>query len=246
MQDVPIEQITSHFDGPGSEEYRRQDEIAIALGGSYAHYSSILRHLTASPRQSLHVLEVGCGTGRYFHCLENIERLVGIDVAPEMIRRAADPVRKSEITAKSIELVCSDSGQYEPGDAKFDLIYSIGVLGEYSPLDTTVVRRLASMLNPGGTLFLTAVDAASRVSPPVIGKPSLPRRIVAKAFPWLPHTIRVVMNRRLSPFYVTRADIGRAFESSGLTVSQVSRYVHQSGWRGVHWDVLAAPTSGRG
>jgi hypothetical protein len=102
------------------------------------------------------------------------------------------------------------------------------------------------MLNPGGTLFLTAVDTTSRVSPPVIGKPSLPRRIIAKVFPWIPQAFRIAMNRHFSPFYVTRTDIGRAFESSDLTVSQVSRYVHLSGWRGAHWDVLAVSNSGRG
>jgi SAM-dependent methyltransferase len=240
----PLEPISDRFDGPGSEEYRRHDEIAIALGGSYTHYSSILRELTASPRRALRVLEVGCGTGRYFHCLANVEKLVGFDIAPEMVRRAADPVRKPEITARTIELQCADVSSYDPGDSKFDLIYSIGVLGEYCPLDSTVVRRLAAMLAPGGTLFVTAVDSASRISPPIFGKPSLQLRAMRKVFKWLPHAARVAMNRRLSPFYVTRTDIERAFSTSGMTLLQVSRYIHPSGWKGTHWDILAtAPAS---
>lgn len=244
MPSTPLEPISDRFDGPGSAEYRRHDELVIAQGGSYSHYAAILRQLTASPARPLRVLEVGCGTGRYFHCLANVETLVGIDIAPEMIRQAADPIRKSEITAKTIQLECADISSYQPGEAKFDLIYSIGVLGEYCPFDATVVLRLAGMLEPGGTLFVTAVDSASRISPPIFGKASLQLRAMRKVFKYLPHAARVSLNRSLSPFYVTRADIEQAFSPSDMTLLQVSPYVHPTGWQGTHWDILAvAPKS---
>jgi SAM-dependent methyltransferase len=234
-----IVDVVSRFGSSGSEDYRRQDEIAIELGGSFAHYSAILRELTSTPRRSLQVLEVGCGSGRYFHCLENVERLVGVDLSPDMIRHAENPVRQSRITARRIELVCGDAAHYDPGESRFDLIYSIGVLGEYAPLDSTVVSKLSAMLAPGGALFVTAVDASSRVGPPLRGKPSASRRIVARAFPLLPRAIRHRVNRRLSPHYVTIDQVSRAFQARGLGAPQISRYVHVSGWRGAHWDVLA-------
>ena len=244
MPSTPLEPISDRFDGPGSEEYRRHDELAIAQGGSYSHYAAILRQLTANSARPLRVLEIGCGTGRYFHCLANVETLVGIDNAPEMLRQAQDPIRKSEITAKTIQLECADVGSYEPGQSRFDLIYSIGVLGEYCPFDATLVARFAGMLAPGGTLFSTAVDSASRISPPTFGKASLQLRAMRKIFKHLPHAARVGLNRRLSPFYVSRADIDRAFSASNMTLLQVSPYVHPTGWQGTHWDILAgAPES---
>src|SRR5437867_2451402 len=88
-------------------KYRQDDEIEVTTE-NHRHYSHILRGISSSFARPITVLDVGCGTGRYFHCLKNVEQLVGIDVSPDMLRAAESPVRESEITAEEIQLICEN------------------------------------------------------------------------------------------------------------------------------------------
>ena len=88
-------------------------------------------------------------------------------------------------------------------------------------------------------MFVTAVETTSRVSEPENTPPSLLLRVVRKAFPRLPAGLRVLLNRRFSPFYTTRADLEHAFERAGFGAVDIKPYVHLQGWRGTHWDCTA-------
>ena len=59
----------------------------------YDIYGGALAEVCAG-KSGLRVLDLGCGTGRYFHCLNNISCLVGIDISPDMLEVAARVCRK--------------------------------------------------------------------------------------------------------------------------------------------------------
>lgn len=229
----------SQFDARWSREYRRGDEAVVAGSDSFRHYGGILEGLCPPEGPPIDVLDVGCGTGRHFHRLRNLRRLVGIDVSPHMIEQARSPVRASDISAASIELLAGDVSELPLVEASFDLIYSVGVYGEYAPFDDALLSRLRQLLRPGGRLFITAVDSASRVSEPESQSPSLPRRVVRKFFPFLPSGLRRLLNRRLSPHYVSREGAQAVLERAGLEAIEITQYEHLSGWRGVHFDCRA-------
>ena len=229
----------SQFDARWSREYRRGDDAVVSGSDSFRHYSGILESLCTAEAAPIDVLDVGCGTGRHFHRLRNVRRLVGIDISPHMIEQARAPVRASEISATSIELFAGDLFSLPLGEEAFDLVYSVGVYGEYAPFDDALLKRLRQLLRPGGRLFITAVDSASRVSEPENQAPSLPRRVVRKLFPSLPAGLRRALNRRLSPHYVSRMQAEAVLARAGLESIEIAEYQHVSGWRGVHFDCRA-------
>src|SRR5437868_160758 len=59
--------------------YRSDDEIEVT-SANHRRLESILTLISSSFRHPIRALDVGCGTGRYFHCLRNTERLVGMDI----------------------------------------------------------------------------------------------------------------------------------------------------------------------
>ena len=67
--------------------YRKDDEIEVTTP-HHQRLRKVLGELTASFGQPISVLEAGCGTGRYFHCLHNVDRLVGLDISPDMLAAA--------------------------------------------------------------------------------------------------------------------------------------------------------------
>jgi SAM-dependent methyltransferase len=156
-----------------------------------------------------------------------------------MIEQARNPVKAAEIEAAFVELLCGDVFDTRLQLASFDLIYSIGVYGEYSPIDDALLARFASLLRPGGVLFITAVDSQSRVSASGMGRPSVFRRFARRIFPFLPGRVRERVNRLLSPDYVSRPELEALFARSEFKEFSVTPYCHVSGWGGRHWDCRA-------
>lgn len=234
-----LDKMAQGFDSGWAEQYRQMDAEVLRPGNSGDHYSSVLGAITRSFGRQLLALDVGCGTGRYFYCLNRIERLVGIDISAAMLKNAESPVNREKMDIKSIDLICGDVLNIDLPLGGFDFIYSIGVLGEYAPLDVRTVRRLRELLAPGGVLFVTAVDSASRVSVPETAAPSFVRRLARKTFPALPRALRRLLNAWLSPHYVSRDQIEAVFSEAGISNVALTEYVHTSGWLGTHWDCLA-------
>jgi len=223
-----------------SKEYRNSDESAIQYG-SRKHYCNVLRKISISFDHRISVLDVGCGTGRYFHCIKNVKQLVGVDISPHMLKKANNPVKKEEIAIANIELLCGDIFDINISKQHFDFIYSIGVLGEYSPFNLYICNKLFDHLKPKGTLLVTIVDIYSRMQYFGNELPNLNRQILNKFFPFLPSKLKKILNRKLSSFYLTEKEIEEILKESAFTEYKISWYKHpiDSGWQGAHYDCLA-------
>jgi SAM-dependent methyltransferase len=119
-------------------------------------------------RPPIDVLDLGCGTGRYFWALAGVRELVGIDASPAMLAEARHPYNADGITAGVVTLVEGDLFGHEFEPARFDLIYSIGVLAEHVPFDAAVVAHVSRWLKPNGRFAFTTVHPES---------PSIPRTL---------------------------------------------------------------------
>jgi len=226
------------FDASWSKQYREGDALAITHG-SRQHYGDLLRKLSGAFGRPIDVLDVGCGTGRYFHCLRNVRRLVGVDISRDMLEQALEPVHGSELQVEQLELLCGDIYSLELPAGGFDLIYSIGVLAEYSPLTAALLEKLTALLAPRGRLLLTAVDIHSRLQQPEDERLGPALRVVRKIFPALPRAARRVCNRALGSHYLTERQLGALFRNPRFASFALAPYRHSSGWQGVHWDCLA-------
>jgi SAM-dependent methyltransferase len=93
--------------------------------------------------------------------VSNATTLVGLDASAAMLEEARHPVNAERITAGTIDLVRGDVMQHDFGPARFDLIYSIGVLAEHTPLDAQLVSNVGRWMKPGGRFAFTTVHPDS-------------------------------------------------------------------------------------
>jgi len=138
------------------------------------------------------VLDLGCGTGRYFWELWGVRDLVGIDASGPMLAEARRPYNATRISAASIALVEDDLFAHEFAPERFDLIYSIGVLAEHAPFDEGVVTRVARWLRPRGRFAFTTVHPESPSIPRTLG-----RRLGRSIAPVAPPLVRDHLRARL-------------------------------------------------
>lgn len=103
-----------------------------------------------SPGMSL--LDVGCGPGTITLGLAQLVapgRVIGIDMGPSEVAKAAKLASEKGLTNTSFEL--GDAVAMRFGDAAFDVVYSSNAL-EHVPDSSAAVREIARVLKPGGVL----------------------------------------------------------------------------------------------
>ncbi len=150
------------YDADYAKRYRAHDDQLLESPACLGFVDWLQRTCRQfQPPPNIDVLDLGCGTGRYFWALEGVRTLVGIDASASMLEEAAHPFRADQIRAGTIELIHGDLFDHDFGASRFHLVYSIGVLGEHSPLDQVVVARVARWLNSGGRFAFTTVHPDS-------------------------------------------------------------------------------------
>lgn len=226
--------IESVYDGPYAHNYRLSDQAEIVTE-NHAHYRAILEAICSSLNSGAWVLDLGCGTGRYFHCLRKIDRLVGVDISWDMLRQARRPIGGDEIEILRVDLVRANLLESAFHAESFDFIYSIGVLGEHSPFDLALCERLYRSLKTGGRLFFTVVDGESRVR-----RKRLRRRVADALYPALPAAVRRRLDERWRSFYMTKSELKDVMDNSPFPRFEIARHTCSSpGWEGAHYECLA-------
>jgi len=179
------------YDDAYARKYRDRDE-ALLEERSYLNLISWLQQVCGRFHHRIDVLDLGCGTGRYFWGVSNARSLVGFDASPSMLARARHPVSADRITARELRLEQGDLAAHEFPNASFDLVYSIGVLAEHVPLDAAIVDRVWRWLKPEGRFAFTTVDPKS----PDVPKTWL-RSLATVLLPIVPGSLGRALHRRL-------------------------------------------------
>jgi SAM-dependent methyltransferase len=108
-------------------------------------------------------LDAGCGDGRYFGVVAErppTERVVGCDIAERILETARATAAQVGLEP---ELVRANVESLPFEDASFDLVLSTQVL-EHVLDPPAAVRELARVLEPGGTLLLSADHSGNTVT----------------------------------------------------------------------------------
>lgn len=186
-------------------EYRTGDEIHLQ-GDEYRRKSKTLTELCQGFSKSIRVLELGCGTGRYFHAVRNAEVIVGVDGSEEMLKAARHPVRGEEIKTL-VNLVQADFYRVKFNPREFHLVYLFGVFGNGCPITTTLLRNIRRWLQPGGAVYFDVTDFTSIPLSLAIRK-----RLKAEFYRLLPRSWQSAWDRRTGwpPFYLYSATELRA------------------------------------
>ncbi|HHY84297.1 MAG TPA: class I SAM-dependent methyltransferase [Verrucomicrobia bacterium] len=218
-------------------QYRRDDEIEVTTE-NHRHISRRLRELCESFPHAICALDVGCGTGRYFHCLTNVRELTGLDITEEMLRAAENPVRQEQVSIPVIRLVRANVYLKEFPAESFHFIYSLGMFGNGCPVTTALCDKFHTWLVPGGKLYFNAVDTT--------GLPlwfRTRRQIRGMLWPLLPERLRQGLREREArhPFYgLTQRELANIMKSSRFSHFEVaSRPCASPLWEGRHLECVA-------
>ena len=143
----------------GGARAARWVSMADDLDAQLVPVSEVL-FAAAGVRPGETVVDIGCGTGattrRAAELAGPTGRVVGVDVAPEMIEAAA-------ARSSGIEWVCADAASWDPGDLAADLLLSrFGLMFFADP--PAAFANLARAVAPGGRLC-TVVWAHRTKSP---------------------------------------------------------------------------------
>ena len=147
------------YDRPYAERYRAHDDT-LSDSAPYRGFVAWLQRVCDAFAHPIDVLDLGCGTGRYFSALGCARTIIGLDASEDMLAKARRPIGADSITAQ-VTLIHGDvfSHRFEPGT--FDLVYSIGVLAEHAPLNADLVARVHGWLRAGGRFAFSTVHPDS-------------------------------------------------------------------------------------
>lgn len=217
--------------------YRRDDEIEVTTE-HHRRVGSIIGRLCNSFPHRVRVLDLGCGTGRYFHCVRNARELIGVDISDEMLRAAQDPVRKHQISVPEIRLRKANAYRVQFPPESFHVIYSLGMFGNGCPVTTELCDRLHGWLVPGGKLFFNTVDVAGL---PLAQRAR--RHARGMIYPLLSHRLQHKLDEREShlPFFgMTRGALEDVLAESKFNRFEVKSQVCDSPlWTGRHLECVA-------
>jgi len=222
-----------------SSQYRSDDEIEVTTPNHHRICGTLQRICVSFPH-SIRVLDVGCGTGRYFHCLTNVDELTGMDISEEMLQAAeTHPVRQEMISVKKINILRGNAylTSFEP--ESFHFIYSLGMFGNGCPVTAEICNHFHDWLAPGGKLYFNTVDFA--------GLPFWYRaRRQARDFvyPMLSRHWKNVLDERESRqpwFSMSREQLEDVMRQTKFRTFQVTSQVCQSPlWTGRHLECIAS------
>jgi ubiquinone/menaquinone biosynthesis C-methylase UbiE len=217
-------------------QYRRDDEIEVATE-NHRRLCAILKGICNSFPHPIKALDVGCGTGRYFHCLTNVSELIGIDISEEMLRAAETPVRSEEVP-ENLRLVCANAFLLDFPPASFHFIYSLGMFSNGCPVTTELCNRFHRWLAPGGKLFFDAVDMA--------GQPfsyRFRRQVRKMVYPMLARRWQTALDKREAqrPFFdLTRRELETILDETEFATYRVNSERCESPlWTGRHLECVA-------
>ena len=185
------DRAASRYDAAYARRYRAHDD-KFQASLPCCEFAEWLGRICAMFVTPIDVLDLGCGTGRYFWALTGVKSLVGLDASPAMLEEARHPYNADRIGVPSVSLIQGDLLTHRFEAAQFDLVYSVGVLAEHVPLDDILVGRVVEWLRPGGRFAFTTVHPASPSIPATLG-----RRIGARIVSATPLAVRRRLRRRL-------------------------------------------------
>jgi len=112
------------------------------------------------------VADVGCGPGAVLLAVADVVgaagSVIGVDADPVAVATASELIKQAGLSNASAQIGKATDTGLEPGS--FDVVLMRHVLAHNGPDEARIVQHLATLVRPGGCVFLVDVDApAGRV-----------------------------------------------------------------------------------
>lgn len=130
------------------------------------YHRFLLEHL---PARCEAALDIGCGTGVFTRLLaERADRVVGLDLSPEMIRLAQERSR----AYPNIDFQVANALRWQCESDRFDCVASIATL-HHLPM-AEMLARMKRVLNVNGILLVLDLYKSEGMADILTGAPALP------------------------------------------------------------------------
>lgn len=137
-----------------AEEYDESDQTLFYSSDHVTIRNWLLDHLKIENKKINRLLDMGCGTGRWFHVMKNADFVLGVDFSVEMLNKAKEKIEGEKHT--NLNLVRGDIFNLPLKRSQFDCVVSLGVLAEHAPLNDDVFEEVGHVLKSGGSFLFTA------------------------------------------------------------------------------------------
>ena len=135
--------------------YNRRFAEGDDRSGTTEALLNLVRDLVPSQSSAPHVLEIGCGTGKWLADLQALSpRVFGLDLSMGMLREACRrPV--------SLFLSCGRAERLPFTPASFDLVYCVNAIHHFDQ-PRAFVAEACRLLRPGGRVAVIGMDPHGR------------------------------------------------------------------------------------
>lgn len=161
------------------------------------------------------VLDVGCGGGLLSEALAKAgARVTAIDLAPNLLKVARLHGLESGVKVEYRQLPVEALAEEAP--ASFDVVTCMEML-EHVPDPASVVRACATLLKPGGRLFLSTLNR----TPAAFALAIVGAEYIARLLPKGTHQYRD---------FIRPSELARLLRDAGLAIEDVSGLLYEP-WR---------------
>ena len=161
------------------------------------------------------VLDVGCGGGLLSEALAKTgARVTAIDLAPNLLKVARLHGLESGIKVEYRQLAVEALAEEAPGT--FDVVTCMEML-EHVPDPASIVRACATLLKPGGRLFLSTLNR----TPAAFALAIVGAEYIARLLPKGTHQYRD---------FIRPSELARLLRDAGLALEDVSGLMYEP-WR---------------
>ena len=204
-----------------AKSYRSSDDTYYSSSHDTGKFAFVQK--VSSSYHAPAVLDMGCGTGRYFHCYNNAQSVVGFDLSRPMLLEAKNPVGGIR---NSITLINSSLTEIEFRRSSFDVVICMGMFGGISPLEESIVCKVSGWLKPGGCFCFDVIERWLVAPTPGTWR----SRVADKMRPYLFGPAKAYIDARLMQFTVSRSNL-HSFLCPYFNEVQISDSIGASGKR---------------
>lgn len=189
-----------------AKRYQRVDQRILEYPSSKLIIEALKRGLRGKPGL---VLDIGCGTGRWWPFLPEVKALIGTDQSAAMLKLAR------RVARKNFTLVEKRFDQLKFPESEFDLVFSIGLFGHNLSFGVDEARQIFGWLRKRGQLVFN-VDDAEKIYYPK----SVPRKLLEKTVP----PLRLWLGKIIGPHHLSAGDLIRVLKSAGFKTVRLRKF----------------------
>jgi ubiquinone/menaquinone biosynthesis C-methylase UbiE len=137
-----------------------EDSGQSVLSSLFSHILPLVPGLEDKLEKGIHVLDIGCGSGRAMNMLAEAfpdSSFTGLDLCEEPVMKARDEANQKGNTNAWFDM--ADLTHYEP-DAQYDLITAFDAIHDQARPDK-VLSTIYKALKPDGVFLMQDIDASS-------------------------------------------------------------------------------------